>query len=253
VRPDPAYGSGGASTVGTYDTPSSGERSKTDEAREQGRQVADTAKGEARGVAEEAKGQAGRVAEEAKEQGRNLLSEAQSQLRQQASSQTDRAAGFVQEIAGSLRALSEGRTEEAGPLGDYARQATQQVQQFADRIEQRGFDGLVQDVQRFARRRPGGFLLGAAVAGFATGRLVRGARDAQSSSDDQYSGQLTSTSSTGTYGTSGTYTTSEAYTGTAPQVGGSAYPGLASRDEPLTDAADESAYAGSRSRPDERY
>lgn len=253
VRPEPAYGTGGASEYGTTSSPSTGERSKADEAKEQGRQVAEQAKGEARGVAEEAKDQAGRVAEEAKAQGRNLVHEAQTQLKEQARSQTDRAAGLAQQLAENLRALAEGRTEEAGPVADYLQQATQRVSSVADRIEQRGFDGLVQDVQRFARRRPGAFLLGAALTGFATGRLLRGARDAQSAqSGNEYGGQLPSSTTTGTY-TSSYGTVPEPYAGTAPRVTEPSSPGLTSRDYPATDPADESAFAGSRLRSNEEY
>jgi hypothetical protein len=179
---EPVYGTGSTSAappprLDDYDT---SERTRTDEAREQGRQVADTAKGEARSVAETAKGQAGRVADEAKAQGRNLVSEAKTQFKDQAQGQTDRAAGLANDLASQFRALSEGRTEDAGELQRYAQQATDQVERFAQRLNDRGFDGLVDDLSGFARRRPGVFLLGAAAAGFVTGRLVRGARDAQS-------------------------------------------------------------------------
>lgn len=42
-----------------------------------------------------------------------------------------------------------------------------------------GFDGMVDDVESFARRRPGAFLAGAAVAGFAASRLGRGVQASQ--------------------------------------------------------------------------
>ena len=41
------------------------------------------------------------------------------------------------------------------------------------RLEDRGIEGVVDDVSRFARRRPGVFLLAAAGAGFVVGRFVR--------------------------------------------------------------------------------
>jgi len=40
-------------------------------------------------------------------------------------------------------------------------------------VQNRGMEGLVDDLQRFARRRPGVFLFATAVAGFAAGRAVR--------------------------------------------------------------------------------
>ena len=52
----------------------------------------------------------------------------------------------------------------------------------ADRLNSKGFDGVVDDVQAFARRRPGAFLAIAAATGFVAGRLFRGAQ-ASSSSD----------------------------------------------------------------------
>jgi hypothetical protein len=48
----------------------------------------------------------------------------------------------------------------------------------AERLESGGLEGALSDLQGFARRRPGVFLLGAAAAGFAVARLVRGAQAA---------------------------------------------------------------------------
>lgn len=179
---DPAYASTEtARRFDDYETTTT-EPSRGDVAREQGSQVAGTAKTEARNAAETAKGQAARVADEAKDQGRNLMQQASSEAKQQAQAQTERASGLMENVAGQLRALSEGRTDEAGELGRYAQQATDQVERFANSLNERGFDGLVDDVSSFARRKPGVFLLGAAAAGFVTGRLLRGARDASSTS-----------------------------------------------------------------------
>jgi hypothetical protein len=51
-------------------------------------------------------------------------------------------------------------------------------------VQQRGYDGMVEDAQRLARRRPGVFLAGAAVAGFAIGRLLRSAKDGDNAESD---------------------------------------------------------------------
>ena len=48
-----------------------------------------------------------------------------------------------------------------------------QLRRLASRMEQGGAQGVVEDVTRFARRRPGAFLAGAAGVGFVVGRLVR--------------------------------------------------------------------------------
>ena len=75
-------------------------------------------------------------------------------------------------------ALAEGRPDDAGPAGDYVRQAGDKLQEVAQRLESGGLDGALSDLQGFARRRPGVFLLGAAATGFAVGRLLRGAQAA---------------------------------------------------------------------------
>lgn len=112
---------------------------------------------------------------------RNLLDEGRSSLKGQAQDQTERLNGVLGELNGNLQALLDGRPDEAGMVGDYARRVSSQVRRYSDGIDQRGFDGLLDDVQRFARRRPGAFLVAAAAAGFLAGRLGRGVRDAAGS------------------------------------------------------------------------
>lgn len=140
---------------------------------EGGKWVAAVGQEEARNVASTAAEQVGQIAGEVGTQARNLIDESKNQLRTQAQAQTDQIAGKLRELGDQVQALVEGRTQDAGPVGDYARQAAQTVTQFATRIEDRGFDGVIDDVQRFARRKPGAFLLGAAIAGFGVGRLLR--------------------------------------------------------------------------------
>ena len=144
--------------------------------------VATTARDEARGVAGDARSEAGAVVSEAGTQARALADEARSALRRQASDGTYRAAGTLDQIAGRLRALADGDAEQAGDLQRYARDLGDRISGAAGRLQERGLDGLVDDVQRFARRRPGVFLAVAAGSGFVAGRLFRGAKaDAESS------------------------------------------------------------------------
>jgi len=141
-------------------------------------EVAGTATEGARQVASEATRQAGELTSEALASARNLVGEASGSLREQAGQQTERAASGLRSLSDQVRALAEGRPDEAGAAGDYARQAGEKLQQVADRLESGGIEGALSDLQTFARRRPGTFLLGAAAAGFAVGRLVRGAQAA---------------------------------------------------------------------------
>jgi vacuolar-type H+-ATPase subunit H len=146
--------------------------------------VATAAREEARSVAGDARGEAAAVVSEAGTQARALADEARHALRQQASDGTSRAAGAVDQLAGNLRALAEGNTEQAGDLQRYVRDLGDRLGGVAGRLQERGLDGAVDDVQSFARRRPGLFLVAAAGAGFAAGRLFRGAKaEAESSGD----------------------------------------------------------------------
>ena len=81
-----------------------------------------------------------------------------------------------------LRALHEGRTDDAGRAGDLARQASDKLGQLADRADGLGVQGVTQEVARFARRRPVAFLAAAAAAGVAAGRMMRGMQAAKSDS-----------------------------------------------------------------------
>lgn len=258
----------GSSSLGGYEPPSTETPSKADQAKEQGGQVAGTAKDEARSVTETAKAEASKVTGEAKAQTQNLLQEARGQLREQAGGQTERAAGLARGLADNLQALTEGRVDEAGQIGEYAQQATQEVQRFAQRLDERGFDGVVQDLQSFARRRPGAFLVAAGLAGFATGRLLRGARDAASDDDEgQYRSGLYSgggyepVARTDYAGDAG-YTTPDYPTDdydTTPSVTGPTSAGVANPGGVSVDPLDggttlgDSAIGGSRVRDEEGY
>jgi len=153
-------------------------------ATERASDVADTAKDRASDVVGTAKEEATVVIDEARTQVRDLYQQATSTLRDQAENQTSTVANALRELSEQGRALVEGRGEEAGQARDYARQAADKAGEIAERIETLGLDGVLDEVQRFARRRPGAFLAGAALAGVVVGRLVRnassGGQDAQS-------------------------------------------------------------------------
>jgi ElaB/YqjD/DUF883 family membrane-anchored ribosome-binding protein len=141
-------------------------------------QVAEAAREELHSVAGDVRQEASAVATEAKAQARNVLDETRTALRSQARQGADRTAGALDDLSSQFRALASGDREGAGQLGRYADQASDQLHVAAQRIGSRGFDGLVDDMQSFARRRPGVFLGIAAASGFVVGRLFRGAQAA---------------------------------------------------------------------------
>jgi gas vesicle protein len=166
-------------------------------AAEKGQEVAGRAKEEASQVTDAAKDQARQVKDEVATQARGLVDQAKTELRDQGRSQADQAAQAIRRVADQATALADGRTEEAGAFGDYVRRAGDEVGQVADRLDRRGIEGVLSDVQNFARRRPGAFLLTCAAAGFVAGRLIRGG--AASSGDGSPNGSRVAAQSSSMY------------------------------------------------------
>lgn len=135
--------------------------------------------GKAAEVGSTAKEQAAGVAGEATTQARNLVGDLRDQLQGQARNQTQSLAENVRRLAQELREMSENGNPDSTVAG-VARQIADGGNQVAARLEQRGPDGLVSDLQNFARRRPGAFLAGAAAAGFLVGRAGKGMSAASS-------------------------------------------------------------------------
>jgi vacuolar-type H+-ATPase subunit H len=167
-----------------------------DTARNEASNVASTAAGGAREVADEAGAQAKAVADEAKQQLNRLISQGRDEVRQQAEQRSSQAAGQLHTLSEQFSALVQGRPEAAGPLVGYASDLQGQLRRLASRMEQGGAQGVVEDVTRFARRRPGAFLAGAASVGFVVGRLVR-AGVASQSEDGSATGEALRTPANG--------------------------------------------------------
>jgi hypothetical protein len=129
-----------------------------------------------------AKEEAASVARVAKEQAHSLLDEARHELQAQADLRSGQAAGQLRRWSGQVDALRAGRIDEAGDLPRYLREGQDKLASFADRLDQRGAQGVIDDIVGFGRRRPGLFLLAAGGLGLAVGRLARaGAAEAGSS------------------------------------------------------------------------
>lgn len=162
----------GAPSAGTSDEQSRSAR-VAGQATSEASNVASTGADAARDVASEASTQVKAVAGEAKQQVDRLVNQARDEFRQQAQNRNDQAAGGLRTLSEQLTALADGRTESAGPLVGYLQDAEGQVRRLAWRLEQGGPQGVMDDVTRFARRRPGLFLAGAAGIGFLAGRALR--------------------------------------------------------------------------------
>ena len=160
--------------------------SKTQTAKDEAANLAQTAKDSGGQVASTAKEQGQQVVSEAADHARSLLDETRQQLSDQAGSQQQRAATGLRSLGDELGSMADS-SEQPGLGAQIARQAADQVQDVAKWLDSRDPKGLLEDVRDFARRRPGTFLLGAALAGLAAGRLTRAGVDNARSDDDSRS------------------------------------------------------------------
>lgn len=130
-------------------------------------------------VATTTKEQVGEVAAEAGRQARDLASEARTQVRRQASVQQQQLAGRLRGVGDELSAMAD-KGDGSGLATELTREASGRIHEWAGWLESREPADLLDEIREFARRRPAVFLLGAALAGVAAGRLTRGAVAASS-------------------------------------------------------------------------
>ncbi|MFE6200329.1 hypothetical protein [Streptomyces sp. NPDC057838] len=157
-------------------------------------QAGQTAKQEAAATADQARQGAGEVAGTAAEQLRAVTGEARAQagavagdlrtrVTEEADNQARRGARAVRQWADDLSGLADGADTDS-PARSLVAQAADRGHRAADYLDSRGVGGLVGDLQDFARRRPGAFLGGAVLAGFAVGRLAKAGSKASGSGPD---------------------------------------------------------------------
>ena len=202
-------------------TAGSGSQSTTERAKEtksvavdEAKNVGQTAAQAGSQVASTATDQAKQVVGETQRQAKDLLEQGRTQVKSQVVSQQQKAGQSLTSLAQELRALADGTSQGApGPARDLLQQASSSVESFASMLQDREPAELLEEVRRFARRKPGLFLLGAATAGVLAGRLTSGVKAAHSSSG-------TSGNGSAGYGTAGYGTTQTNYVDPAPTYSG---------------------------------
>lgn len=211
------YGTGGSGSGGD---------GKAQVAKEQASDLAGSAADAGAHVAGTAKDEAANVVQEAGRQTRNLLSQAGAELSDQAGKQQQRVADGLRSLSQELSSMSD-NSEQQGQASHLVRQAAQKTDQVADWLGSRDPASLLDDVKRFARRRPGLFIAIAAGAGIALGRIttaaVHNAKDASASGSSSQAGVNTERlyGTDTVYGADTTYGTGGAYgTGTGAGYGG---------------------------------
>jgi ElaB/YqjD/DUF883 family membrane-anchored ribosome-binding protein len=233
-------------TIETSD-PQSSTGSKASVAADESKRVGSAAVGATQGVAQEAKTQASNVVSEAKGHLSSLVDQTKQELRTQMDSRSQQAVNGLQTLSTQLTALKEGRMEEAGRMQDVLNDVQQRVQRYAQSIQERGPSAMADDVTNFARRRPMVFLVGAALSGFAIGRLVRAGAMSGSSNGMNGMNGMNGSNGSAMYGTTGLGMDAglqswESSTGDggltsygSSMTGAEAYPDAAFPDEPLPD------------------
>ncbi len=113
--------------------------------------------------------------------GNELLSDAKdvgstavNRLHSEVDARKSDAATQVKSVSSAIEKTAGGLDESAPAwLKSALEQGAQQVQKFADTIEQKDSRQLVKEVSDFARNSPGTFLAGCAAAGFAAARIFK--------------------------------------------------------------------------------
>jgi ElaB/YqjD/DUF883 family membrane-anchored ribosome-binding protein len=153
-------------------------------AKDQGQEVASAAKEHGQQVASMAKEQTQRVAATAKQQGQQVLRSTADQAGEVVGTAKQQAGQVAQQASAEARnLLDETRSRLEDQTADGAKKMGENLSRLGDRaygvsddVRTRGIGGVLADVQSFARRRPGVFLLGTAVVGVMAGRAVRNAQ-----------------------------------------------------------------------------
>ncbi|AGZ42285.1 hypothetical protein [Actinoplanes friuliensis] len=158
-------------------------------------------------VKDTAKEQVQRVGAEAKNQARSVASDVKDRVGSQARTQNDKLVGGIRQVADQLDEMRGDRQD--SPAATVVSRVAEGGRQMADYLDRNGPEGVLREVQDFARRRPGAFLATALAAGFVVGRLGKGVMKADDSSSTGTSAKPSSdsfVSTPETYGTGGTGT-----------------------------------------------
>lgn len=164
-----SYETPGSAGSGVQSSDSSG---KVDAAKHEAADLKDTAASQAKDVLGTAKAEASTVVGEAKSQAKDLYAQTQRELKEQASTQQQRIASGLRSVGDELGSMAS-NSSGTGVASDLVQQVSTRLSSAATWLGDRDPGSVLDEVKRFARRRPGTFILGAAVIGIAVGRLTR--------------------------------------------------------------------------------
>ncbi|NLE96561.1 MAG: hypothetical protein GX596_01035 [Propionibacterium sp.] len=137
----------------------------------------------ARNVADTAQQEAGRVKDDAVDQAKSLASSARDEAYSQAATQQDRLAQQSRLVSDDLHRISRGERAESDLVNQAVSALADRAEKLTTSLETKGPEDLLDDVRRFASRRPWTFLGIAVGVGLVAGRLTRGLKDANNDDD----------------------------------------------------------------------
>ncbi|MET7436468.1 hypothetical protein ACFYQQ_19655 [Streptomyces sp. NPDC005496] len=152
----------------------------TQTSKEEVSQTAGQVKQAASDVTSTAVDQARNVTDEARRQVGSAFGDLQDRVRAEADGQVQRLSGTLRQWAQDLTGLADNAPGDS-PARALVDQAAGGGHRAADYLDKSGVDGALQDLQQFARRRPGAFLGGAVAAGLLVGRLAKAGKKASQS------------------------------------------------------------------------
>ena len=149
--------------------------------------TADATRAQASQVAETATDQARDVMQQARTQAKSTARKVEHDLRTRANEEASKFAQTLQNASSQLDSMAQSAGEDS-LASNLVREGAQATRRLASHIDEGGLDRVMADVRSWARRNPGGFLLGAAFAGFVAGRVARNLSGATSNSGDSQQG-----------------------------------------------------------------
>jgi ElaB/YqjD/DUF883 family membrane-anchored ribosome-binding protein len=113
--------------------------------------------------------------EQAKQESRALVDEVRERAHRESDAQTKRVASNMHAFADQLTEMADNASDPEEGAARLTREAGQRLDRMAERVDQRGIDGLADDARRMAASKPLTYIAVAAGAGFLVGRFLRNA------------------------------------------------------------------------------
>ncbi|MGY4642309.1 hypothetical protein [Cellulomonas sp. URHB0016] len=233
---------GATGTTGTTSGPTGASgTSTTDAAKDQARNLKEQTAAAGEHLLDEARSEASAVAQEAQQRVGDLWSQARTEVSGQVGGQQNRLAGGLRSFGDQLHQMADAPAEQS-VASDVVREVASRVGTLGRWLEDHEPDEVLDEVRRFARRRPGTFLLAAAAAGVVVGRLTRGLKDAgPATQSTDHRRQPAGSSTNGSGWAAPSPVTSAAPSGTGASVGSSS--GLPSSVSSGTSTATREGFA----------